>query len=168
MQVSLDVAPRIRHKAIHGLERGTDHWDDEDLRLQLDHRGSTVVGPAKWQQFAMRLRQDSCDEVADFDYELSMAMRESYEAVTRILARTFREQGRFERVAAAQCAKRMMELDLSGAERLSTAVRALGVYACLIQGLQLDRCRCAQPWLTGADQRAARAVIARALPLIPG
>lgn len=149
---------------MHGTERGADYWDDEDLRLRLGHRGSTVVGPVKWQQFTLKLRQDSCTQIARFDYELGLAVHDSLDAVSRILARTFREQNRFERVAAAQCAKRMLEF--ADARRLSSAVRALGVFACLIQGIRLEVCHCAE---ADQDPRAARATIAGDLPdLSPG
>lgn len=168
MQRSFGVRARTWQEPIHGLERGSDYWDDEDLRLQLDHRGCTVVGQQKWRRFTLRLRQDSCYELTEFGYELNMAMAQSFDGLGRIVTRTFREQGAFERLAAAQCVKRMADLRLSDPERISAAVHALGVFACLMQGIRLEVCRCAQPWLRGSNQRAARAVIARALPLIPG
>jgi hypothetical protein len=131
---------------------------------EIDRRGATLVGSAEWGQFRASADLGLCRLLADTAAALNQLKSVTHRALQQLVDRTLASARPVVRRVVLAVLKRLVDDQLGGVPTLARAIRALGVFVCVLNGRPLTSCACFTAWWKAEGSRLTKVELWEALP----
>jgi hypothetical protein len=139
--------------------------DDRWVR-EVDRRGRALAGIAEWEQFKAETSHAGCQFLADLANTLKEVRTLTKRGIGDAVARLLGDSRPVERYIAEQCAIRVIDLHLGSAAGLVPALRALGIFSCVVSNRPLAKCPCFTDWWDAERKETMKTALSTALPSV--